>query len=156
MRHSGATPENYRALLSLCTTPRGTYRSSPVHCFESDEEEAAFWDDAAVRRRMPRLRRSSFGSAISPERCGEVMGPLLSHISTTDTVRDLDRMRELLGEDEITCMGLSYGTLIGQVYANMFPEHLRAMLLDGVVAPVTRTRTAWATDSKPASLWSTG
>ena len=67
------------------------------------------------------------------------MGPLLSHISTADTVRDLDRLRELSGEEKITYVGLSYGTMIGQIYANMFPERVRAMMLDGVVDAVAYT-----------------
>ena len=70
------------------------------------------------------------------------MGPVLSHISTTDTVRDLDAMRALLGEETITYVGLSYGTLIGQVYANMFPDRVRAMMLDGIVDPVAYTTSA--------------
>jgi pimeloyl-ACP methyl ester carboxylesterase len=50
-------------------------------------------------------------------RCGAVMGPLLSHISTADTVRHLDALRAAVGEDTITYVGLSYGTVIGQMYA---------------------------------------
>lgn len=122
--------------------PRGTYGSSPVRCFESDEEEAAFWDGAAVPSTDTEAEAFVLRERDLAQRCGEVMGPLLSHISTTDTVRDLDHLRELLREDKITYLGLSYGTLIGQMYANMFPEHLRAMLLDGVVAPVTYMESA--------------
>ena len=71
------------------------------------------------------------------QRCGEVMGPLLSHISTTDTGRDMDRIREVIGEETITYAGLSYGTMIGQVYAIMYRERVRAMMLDGIVYPPT-------------------
>jgi pimeloyl-ACP methyl ester carboxylesterase len=70
------------------------------------------------------------------------MGPLLSHISTVDTVRDLAHLRELAGEETITYVGLSYGTMIGQIYANMFPERVRAMMLDGIVDPVAFTTSA--------------
>jgi pimeloyl-ACP methyl ester carboxylesterase len=71
-----------------------------------------------------------------------VMSPLLSHISTADTVRDLDRLRELAREETITYVGLSYGTVVGQMYANLFPERVRAMLLDGIVDPVAYTTSA--------------
>jgi pimeloyl-ACP methyl ester carboxylesterase len=56
----------------------------------------------------------------------------------------MDRLREVIGEERITYVGLSYGTVIGQVYANMFPEHVRAMVLDGVVDPVAYTTSAEA------------
>ncbi|MGE0297414.1 alpha/beta hydrolase [Pseudonocardia sp.] len=113
--------------------PRGTHGSSPVKCFTSDAEEAAFWNGAAAYAvRTQDLAR----------RCGEVMGPLLSHISTADTVRDLDRLRELAGEGTITYVGLSYGTFVGQVYATMFPDRVRAMVLDGLIDAVAFTTSA--------------
>jgi pimeloyl-ACP methyl ester carboxylesterase len=59
-------------------------------------------------------------------------------------VRDLDRLRELLGEEKITYVGLSYGTFVGQTYANMFPERLRAMMLDGIVDVVAYSASAEA------------
>jgi pimeloyl-ACP methyl ester carboxylesterase len=89
-------------------------------------------ESEAYQRRTTELAR----------RCGEVMGPLLSHISTTATVRDMERLRQLVGEETMTYVGLSYGTMIGQVYANMFPERVRAMMLDGIVDPVAFTTSA--------------
>ena len=76
------------------------------------------------------------------KRCGEVMGPLLSHVSTADTARDIDALRAGLGEDKITYAGLSYGTVLGQTYLNMFPQHVRAMMLDSVVDGVPYTKSA--------------
>lgn len=57
---------------------------------------------------------------------------LLPHLGTRDVARDMDHIRELLGEDKISYIGFSYGTAIGQVYADMFPDRVRAMVLDGV------------------------
>lgn len=119
--------------------PRGTHASSPVRCFESDAEPATYWDGVSIPTSPAESEAFRARTADLARRCGEVMGPLLSHISTTDTVRDLDRLRELLGEDTLTYVGLSYGTVIGQVYANLFPTRVRAMLLDGVVDPVAYT-----------------
>ena len=84
-------------------------------------------------------------------RCGAVLGPLLSHISTADTVRDLDALRAAVGEETITYAGLSYGTVIGQMYANMFPQRVRAMMLDGIVDPVAYTTSAEARSVNGAS-----
>ncbi len=122
--------------------PRGTNASEPVHCFETEAESNAFWDGATIPSTTAEAEAYTARVTDLAKRCGEVMGPLLSHISTKDTVRDMDHIRELIGEDKITYVGLSYGTVIGQVYANMFPEHLRAMMLDGVVDPVAYTTDA--------------
>ncbi|MGI9051072.1 MAG: alpha/beta fold hydrolase [Ilumatobacteraceae bacterium] len=56
------------------------------------------------------------------QRCREVMGELLSHISTADTARDLEVLRALSGEETLTYVGFSCGTMLGQTYANMVPE----------------------------------
>jgi pimeloyl-ACP methyl ester carboxylesterase len=68
----------------------------------------------------------------------------LPHISTADTARDLDYLRRLVGDRKLTYVGLSYGTYLGQTYANMFPGRVRAMLLDGIVDPVPYSKDAEA------------
>ena len=122
--------------------PRGTFASSPMHCFESDAEEAAFWKDVAIPYTAEQSAAYQLKMVDLAQRCGDVMGPLLSHISTADTARDLDAMRALSGEEQITYVGFSYGTMLGQTYANMFPERVRAMMLDGVVDAVPYTNSA--------------
>jgi pimeloyl-ACP methyl ester carboxylesterase len=84
------------------------------------------------------------GPTWTPRRCGEVSGWLLPHISTADTARDLDHLRVLLGEEGLTYIGLSYGSYLGQTYANMFPDRVRAMLLNGIVDAVEYSRSAEA------------
>lgn len=130
--------------------PRGTNASSPVKCFADDAEAAAFWDGAVFPSTPEESDAYAARMTDLAQRCGKAMGPLLSHISTTDTVRDMDRIRELLGEQTITYSGLSYGTMIGQMYANMFPDRVRAMMLDGIVYPpdyVTSSETRSTNDA---------
>ncbi len=122
--------------------PRGTHGSSPMHCFESDAAEAAFWKDVAIPYTAEQSAAYQLKLMDLAQRCGEVMGELLSHISTADTARDLDHLRALSGEEQITYVGFSYGTMLGQTYANMFPERIRAMMLDGVVDAVEFTASA--------------
>ena len=74
-------------------------------------------------------------------------GALLSHITTTDTARDLDTLRDLVGDRKITYVGLSYGTMLGQTYANLFPGRVRAMLLDGIVDAVDWTSAETRTET---------
>jgi pimeloyl-ACP methyl ester carboxylesterase len=124
--------------------PRGTNGSTRVRCFRSKRSEARFWAGATIpttRAASERFRRKTAALA---RRCGEVSGWLLPHISTADTARDLDYLRRLLGEEKLTYVGLSYGTYLGQTYANMFPGRVRAMLLDGIVDAVEYSRGAEA------------
>jgi pimeloyl-ACP methyl ester carboxylesterase len=65
--------------------------------------------------------------------CGDANRTLLPHLGTRDVARDMDSLRNALGQQQITYLGYSYGTSIGQVYGEMFPQRVRAMVLDGVV-----------------------
>jgi pimeloyl-ACP methyl ester carboxylesterase len=65
--------------------------------------------------------------------CGQRYPELLPHLGTRNVARDMDRIREALGQDRISYLGFSYGTSIGQTYAQLFPTRLRAIVLDGVV-----------------------
>jgi pimeloyl-ACP methyl ester carboxylesterase len=67
------------------------------------------------------------------EDCETKAGDLLPHLGTRDVARDLDVIRGALGEETISYIGFSYGTSIGQAYADLFPTRIRAMVLDGVV-----------------------
>ena len=67
--------------------------------------------------------------------CAKAGGPLLDHLKTQDTVRDMDSIRLALGATQISFYGFSYGTYLGQVYATFFPSRVRRMVLDGNVDP---------------------
>ncbi|MEU6325134.1 alpha/beta hydrolase [Streptomyces sp. NPDC047009] len=82
-------------------------------------EEKAYFDDAAA-----------FG-----EGCAKAAGKLLSHVSTTDTARDMDLMRQVLGDRKLHYFGISYGTELGGVYAHLFPKNVGRVVLDAVVDP---------------------
>ncbi|MFI9808955.1 alpha/beta fold hydrolase [Streptomyces sp. NPDC052301] len=67
--------------------------------------------------------------------CGDIYGDELKHLGTKDAARDLDRMRIALGQDKITYFGTDWGTYLGSVYASMYPNRVRRMVLDSVVSP---------------------
>ncbi|MDQ3342365.1 MAG: alpha/beta hydrolase [Actinomycetota bacterium] len=67
--------------------------------------------------------------------CGERNGPLLRRMSTEDVARDVDLLREALGDRQLTYLGYSYGTFIGATYASLFAKRTRALVLDGAVDP---------------------
>jgi pimeloyl-ACP methyl ester carboxylesterase len=62
-------------------------------------------------------------------------GPLLAYLGTDNVARDMDQLRQALGDPKLTYMGFSYGTFIGATYAELFPNNVRAMVLDGAIDP---------------------
>jgi pimeloyl-ACP methyl ester carboxylesterase len=115
--------------------PRGVGESTPVRCqddAQTDEFLAADGspDDAAEEQRLIELsERLGELCAASPE------ARLLPHVGTENVARDLDVLRGVLGDETLTYLGKSYGTLIGATYAELFPEHAGRLVLDGAVAP---------------------
>jgi pimeloyl-ACP methyl ester carboxylesterase len=69
------------------------------------------------------------------DECAATEGPRLAHLGTVDVVRDLEELRMAMGEPQLTYVGLSYGTLLGLLWAEAYPGSVRAMVLDGVVEP---------------------
>jgi pimeloyl-ACP methyl ester carboxylesterase len=65
--------------------------------------------------------------------CEAAAGDLLPHLGTVDVARDIDSVRAAMGEDQLNYLGFSYGTAIGQMLAELFPDRVRAMVLDGVL-----------------------
>jgi pimeloyl-ACP methyl ester carboxylesterase len=124
--------------------PRGTNASTAVRCFRSEQAKARFWEGASIPLTGADSRHLRRKTTALARRCAEVGGWLLPHISTADSARDLDHLRRLVGDRKLTYVGLSYGTFLGQTYANMFPRRVRAMLLDGIVDPVRYSKGAEA------------
>ncbi len=65
--------------------------------------------------------------------CNTKAGDLLAHVGTRDDARDLDTVRAAMGDRQLNFIGASYGTVLGQVYADLFPTHVKGMVLDAVV-----------------------
>ncbi len=113
--------------------PRGTGSSEPfVDCV--DDYDRYFGvdsspDDAAERDALIELA-TEFG-----EGCVERMGDVLPHLSTENSARDMDAIRQAVGEETISYFGFSYGSELGATWATMFPATVRAAVLDGAVDP---------------------
>lgn len=126
--------------------PRGIGLSTPVRCFTSIAERTAFFnavptvpigpDQVAERQRV---------TEEIARRCGERNASLLPHLSTTNVARDMDRLRQTVGDDQTTYLASSYGTYLGQTYANLFPDRIRAMVLDGVIDPLAYANAEYGT-----------
>ncbi|SDR74123.1 alpha/beta hydrolase fold [Friedmanniella luteola] len=112
--------------------PRGVGASTPVRCFGAGDLDRYLAvdvspDDPAEERQLL-AENYAFGQA-----CLQHSGPLLEHISTEATVRDLELLRQLVGDPQLHYFGASYGTQIGALYAQLYPTTVGRMVLDGAV-----------------------
>lgn len=110
--------------------PRGTGASANLDCGiksislqEGDPDANDPADVAATQQAVDRYAAA----------CGQRNGALLPHLGTKDVARDMDRIRAALAVPQISYLGFSYGTSIGQTYARMYPDKLRTWVVDGVV-----------------------
>ena len=71
------------------------------------------------------------------EQCRGYWGDLFDHMGSNDVVRDIDAIRAALGEEKLNFFGASYGTRLGALYAQTYPERVRAIVLDAPVSPRT-------------------
>lgn len=112
--------------------PRGVDDSTPVQCGSTEQMDEFLEvdnspDDPAEVDALDQAARD-YG-----ERCAELSGDLLEHVSTVDTVADLDLLRQLVGDDKLNFLGYSYGTEIGAVYADLHPDKVGRLVLDSAV-----------------------
>ena len=126
-------PQEIRDSFDLVSwDPRGVGASAPVRCVDNLDPFYAVDRDpqtpAAVAQNVAAAR--TFVDA-----CRRNSGDLLPYVSTGATARDLDAIRAAIGDEKISYLGFSYGTLVGAVYADLFPQHVRAMVLDGAIDP---------------------
>jgi len=120
--------------------PRGVGRSNPLKCFKTQEEALEVFDrQSPVPVTKKEIRDTIDATEDYTDACRKNAGPLLKHMSTEDVARDLDLMRQGVGDKALTFVGFSYGTLLGATYANIFPSRSRAIVIDGNVDPNLRT-----------------
>ncbi len=115
--------------------PRGTGMSRPISCVDDATYDRALAEDPTPD--TPQDLLSFYAGTNEPvdlvQSCINRQGQWLAQVGTRNTARDLDRLRTSLGEAKLTFLGYSYGTALGAVYAQMYPNRVRAMVLDGAV-----------------------
>lgn len=130
-----AITEPVRANYDLVSfDPRGVGKSKPIDCVTDgqldeflsadvtmdDADDIAKWDAIAKR----------FAAG-----CDQRTGPLLAQVDTDNVARDLDVLRVVLGDETLHYLGYSYGTYIGARYAELFPDKVGRLVLDGAIDP---------------------
>ena len=117
--------------------PRGVGASLPaVDCYSDEEADDATISTSAIDLTAPWTAAMTQGLH---ERCLTGTGEALHHMGTRDAARDIDVLRAVLGDEQLTFLGQSYGTRLGAAYAEQFPERVRAMVLDGAISPLQGT-----------------
>ena len=117
--------------------PRGIAGSEPLLCFDTGAERDAFVASLPYFPYLPEQQRPFFmaGRELAGRCTADRGRRIASHMSTADVVRDLDLLRQAVGDRRLTYLGFSYGSYIGNTYANLFPHKVRALVIDGVLDP---------------------
>jgi pimeloyl-ACP methyl ester carboxylesterase len=113
--------------------PRGVNRSAPIECLTDEETDANYASDAKPDTEAE-LEQALADSKDFIEKC-ESSNEFLSHYSTAATARDMDILRAALGDKKLNYFGKSYGTYLGTLYAQFFPDKVGRMILDGALDP---------------------
>ncbi|MER5971373.1 alpha/beta hydrolase [Streptomyces sp. NPDC002055] len=108
--------------------PRGVGNSAGVTCLsdkELDKQRGETHDLAGTAEQNKQTAAA----------CAKKSGKVLPHVGTESAARDMDLMRQVLGDAKLNYFGISYGTELGGVYAHLFPKHVGRTVLDAVVDP---------------------
>ncbi|GGX74153.1 alpha/beta hydrolase [Streptomyces hiroshimensis] len=133
--------------------PRGVGRSSPVSCGLTDDEQ-----NFERPYKAETFAKDVEWACTVAGKCRAKAGDTLRHLTTRNTARDMDVIRAVLGEEKISYLGFSYGTYLGAVYTQMFPERADRFVLDSATDPARFGRgvfQAMAEGTEPAfTRWS--
>ncbi len=120
--------------------PRGIYRSTALKCFGNTKQyleiQPPFVFPYTSEQEL--VLKASQDALVSA--CDQRAGRIMDHMTTADVVRDLDLLRQAVGDEQLSYMGFSYGSYLGVTYANLFPDRVRALVVDAVLDPI-----GWAT-----------
>ncbi|MEU3453099.1 alpha/beta hydrolase [Micromonospora sp. NPDC006766] len=117
--------------------PRGVANSENIKCFRSvrDQTKASAGLNVAFPWTKAEEKAYVASSKAVGKACSTTGKPLTGAASTAEVARDMDVLRRAVGDKKLTYLGFSYGTALGQYYANMFPDRVRALVVDGVLNP---------------------
>ena len=153
VRDPAAMPEELRGAYDIIGfDPRGVGQSTPITCWTDDEikQSLAAPDDGSTNpmkplkgvtsKNVPAQDKIDQGAA-NAARCAKhsEVPELLDHVGTHDVARDLDILRATNGNAKLNYLGISYGTYIGALYADLFPDRVGRVVLDSAMDPSKRS-----------------
>jgi pimeloyl-ACP methyl ester carboxylesterase len=116
--------------------PRGVELSTPLNCI-SDAQKDRLNDEAPDVLTAAGFAHAKQLAAQVAQGCSTKYGPALAQFNTVNTARDMDLIRQAVGDPQMNYLGFSYGTQLGSTYAHLFPGKIRVAVLDGAVDPLT-------------------
>jgi pimeloyl-ACP methyl ester carboxylesterase len=120
--------------------PRGTGLSTRVQCNPAafNRPVSLFPQTAAAFNQL-----TAWSAAVGRS-CRQRTGALLGHVDTASVARDMERLRQALGDGKLNFLGLSYGAHLGSAYAERYPQRIRTMALDGIANHSTSINTLFS------------
>jgi pimeloyl-ACP methyl ester carboxylesterase len=116
--------------------PRGVGESTAVRCFDASDMDSYLFDlpqnprGSAAWTAETNAQNTAFANACEANSDG-----ILPYITTENAARDMDLLRAVLGDTSLNYLGYSYGTFLGATYANLYPDRVGRMVLDGALDP---------------------
>lgn len=120
--------------------PRGIVRSTALRCFGNPRQWEPYFTPFPFPLTPAEEAMWITGDRYLDSACAQRGGGIGEHMSTANVARDLDQLRQAVGDEKLTYAGYSYGSFLGTTYANLFPDKVRAVIVDGVLDPI-----AWTT-----------
>ena len=118
--------------------PRGVGRSSAVTCLTDAEMDSYLYDILPGGRGSQEwLDAYTASSTQFAASCDKNSAELLGHVDTVSSARDLDLLRATLGDSSLNYLGYSYGTFLGSTYAELYPQKVGRLVLDGALDPTS-------------------
>jgi pimeloyl-ACP methyl ester carboxylesterase len=112
--------------------PRGVGSSEPIHCLTDKQTDEILAVDGTPD--SPQEEQATIdASAVVEHGCEKFGGSVYQHMGTVDAARDLDIARAAVDDDTFSYLGKSYGTMLGATYAELFPDRVGRMVLDGAL-----------------------
>ncbi|MHA7180100.1 alpha/beta hydrolase [Arthrobacter sp. MDB2-24] len=116
--------------------PRGVNRSSAVKCYTDAEADAARQESYPADATDDELLALMAADAKEyADLCAQRTGELLGFVDTESAARDMDILRAVVSDEKLNYLGFSYGTQLGATYADLFPDRVGRLVLDGAIDP---------------------
>ena len=121
--------------------PRGIVSSAPIRCFDTTQDAIDVLNIAPFLFPVSHAEERQWitSDRVYAEACESHAGPIMDHMSTANVARDMDLLRQAVGDEAMTYVGYSYGSFLGSTYASLFPDQVRALIIDGVLDPISWT-----------------
>lgn len=119
--------------------PRGIAYSDNIKCFKSTKDQTLAYAGLNVAFPWGKKQEAAYIKSVKAigKGCSTTGKALAGAMSTAEAARDMDVLRRAVGDKKLTYLGFSYGSALGQYYANMFPDRVRSVVVDGVIDPIS-------------------